>query len=148
MSCLEVAGVVLGAFPVAVAGVNHFVDGVQSLGYWRRYRLKLSNYANLLETNQTFYLDTLEYLLSDIVQSDEDLRALANQPGGAMWRQPQYDERLRQRLDRSYHACIQRMTALRNLLEDLCCKLGVDMMGNVSVLTLPQSARGSKPLLL
>ncbi|KAG8529092.1 uncharacterized protein KY384_005727 [Bacidia gigantensis] len=130
MSGFEVAGVALGAFPIAIGALNHFLEGVQTIKYWRRYRIKLSDYASVMETHRVYYLDTLDELLQDIVPSEE-MEELMSQPGGVMWKDPRYEQRLKQRLGRSYHAYIRTLAKMHAALNGLCEKLGVDMAGKV-----------------
>ena len=67
--------------------------GIETLSRWRLYKLKLKEYANILESARIYLLDTLDLLLSDIVYLGEDLNVLLEQPGGAAWKKPEYEER-------------------------------------------------------
>lgn len=131
MSGIEVGGIALAVFPILVDALVHFVDGVQTIKDWRRYRVRLDNYANLMETHKVFYLDTLEELLTDIVQFEDEITDLMANPRGAIWKKPEYEEKLRQRLGRSYNAYIQTLDKMRNALSEMCDKLGVDSSGKV-----------------
>ena len=95
MSGFEVAGIVLAVFPIVVDGLEHFVQGIQTIKYWRRYRVKLQDYAGMIRSARVFYLDTLEELLNGIVQSDEDMEVLMANPGGESWKEPWYEEQLK-----------------------------------------------------
>ncbi len=131
MSGFEVAGVVLAVFPIAVDGLEHFIEGIQTIKYWRRYRVKLQDYAGMMRSARVFYLDTLEELLNGIVQSDEEMAALMADPGGPAWKEPGYEEQLKQRLTRSFDAYLWQLKRLNELLSKLCEKLGVDTAGKV-----------------
>lgn len=118
-------------FPVLISGISHFVEGVRTIGYWRRYRIKLQGYAAVIETQRVFYLNTLEGLFADIVQSDEDLNLMMAEPGGLVWQRPEYDLRLRERLDRSYDIYVKTINRLVENLSLMCRELGVDQHGDV-----------------
>ena len=78
-----------------------------------------------------YYQDTLEELLEGIVQSEDEIRHLMVQPRGDLWKNPEYEEKLRQRLGRS-HAVYRRTSD--NMVNALCAmseKLGIDPSGKV-----------------
>ena len=132
MSGIEVAGVVLAVFPLVVKGISEFADGAQTVRYWRRCRAQLEDYRDIIESQKVAYLDTLEELLEEIVQSDDELRLLLSEPEGPAWRRSDYDKMLRQRLDRSYNAYIRLIKDMRDGLTKLRERLGIDENGKVS----------------
>ena len=81
MSGIEVAGLALAVFPILINGLNHVVAGIESVKRWKRYRFKLKDYADILESASVYFLDTLDELLSDIVVSDVELSILLANPG-------------------------------------------------------------------
>ena len=132
MSGFEIAGIALAVFPILVEGIVRFVKGVQTIRQWRRYRVKLQDYADFMETQAVYYQDTLEALLTDIVQFEDEIADLMAKPRGAIWKKPEYEEKLRRRLGRSY-AVFQKMSdKMLNALLSICEKLGVDPSGQVS----------------
>ena len=131
MSGFEVAGIALAVFPILVDGMVRFVDGVQTIKQWRRYRLRLQDYADFMGTQGVYYQDTLEELLQDIVQSEDEIHDLMTQPRGAVWKKPEYEEKLRQRLDRSYAVYLIKSEKMVDTLLSMCEKLGVDSSGKV-----------------
>lgn len=132
MTGVEIAGLALATFPIAVDGLRRMVEGVETIKYWRRYRVKLEEYACDLEAGRVYYLDTLEELLMGIVDSDNELAVLIGEPGGIAWRRPEYERSLRRRLDRSYDTYLQILDRLRNALTGIRGKLGFDEFGKVS----------------
>ena len=125
------AGIALAVFPILVDGMTRFIDGVQTIKYWRRYRVRLRDYADIMETQMVYYQDTLEELLTGIVQSEDEIKDLMEVPGGAIWKRAEYDEKLRQRLGRS-HAVYQKLAdKMMNALSSMCEKLGIDSSGKV-----------------
>lgn len=140
-SGIEIAGLVLAAFPLVVKGLGSYVQGVETIRLWRRYRRQLADYQRQIETQRIWYLDTLEELLDGIVCSDEEVVSLIADPGGTAWQKPEYDARLRTRLDHSYGPYI---TTIRNLLDSLETieeKLGLDASGKISWDTTPSLKR-------
>ncbi|KAI4100086.1 MAG: hypothetical protein LQ339_005608 [Xanthoria mediterranea] len=131
MSGIEVAGLALAVFPILINGLNHVVAGIESVKRWKRYRFKLKDYADILESASVYFLDTLDELLSDIVDSDVELSILLANPGGSPWKEKAYDERLRRRLDRSYNSYLKTVSRLVQALQGMCERLGVDKAGSV-----------------
>ena len=126
MSGIEVIGIALAVFPILVNGLNHVVLGIQTIKRWKRYKLKLQEYADILESANVYLVDTLYELLGDIVRSDEELELLIDEPGGVLWNKPQYEARLRERLDRSYKPYLKTVSTLVRALQTMCEKLGVN----------------------
>ena len=125
------AGIALALFPILVDGMVRFVDGVQTIKYWRRYRVRLQDYADTMESQRVYYLDTLEELLTGIVQTEDEMKELMEVPGGAIWKKPEYEEKLKQRLGRSHGAYLKIADKMLNALFSMCEKLGIDSSGKV-----------------
>ena len=131
MSGFEVAGITLAVFPILVDGMVRFVDGVQTIKYWRRYRIRLQEYADIIGTQGVYYQDTLEELLTGIVQSEDEIKDLMTEPRGAIWKKPEYEDKLRQRLGRSHAVYMSMSDKMVNALYSMCEKLGIDSSGKV-----------------
>ena len=131
MSGFEVAGIALAVFPILVDGMARFVDGVQTIKRWRRYRVILQDYADVVESQRVYYQDTLEGLLTGIVQSEDEIKDLIEQPRGAMWKKPEYEEKLRQRLGRSHAVYLKMSDKMMKALISMCEKLEIDSSGKV-----------------
>ena len=129
---VEVAGIALAVFPIAVHGLTQMREGIETIKHWKRFRVKLDEYAAELTTAKVFYLDTLEELFMDIVGSDKELLILMNEPGGPAWKKPEYEQSLRRRLDRSYDSYLQIMFKMQNALSEMRMELGIDESGKVS----------------
>ena len=131
MSGFEIAGVVLAVFPIVVDGLEHYIQGVQTIKDWRRYRIKVKDYAGIMESARVFYLDTLDELLDGIVQSEGEMAVLMEKPGGTPWQRPLYEEQLKQRLGRSYDSYFRTLKIMINSLTRMCEELGVSSSGKV-----------------
>ncbi|KAL9017897.1 MAG: hypothetical protein Q9185_004758 [Variospora sp. 1 TL-2023] len=78
----------------------------------------------------------LEELLNDIVPLDEELEPLIQEPLGTLWKKPQYDQKLRDRLDRLYKLYLKTLPTLVQKLHTLREKLGIDESGAVATLAV------------
>ena len=133
MSGFEVAGIALGVFPILVDGMVRFIDGVQTIKWYRRYRARLQDYADIMGAQSIWYQDTLEELLTDIVQNEEELEELIAQPTGALWENPKYGQKLKQRLGRSHEVYLRQSEKMVTALLSMCEDLGIDSSGKVVI---------------
>ncbi len=131
MSGFEVAGIALAVFPILVDGLVRFLDGVETIKHWRRYRVRLQEYADIMETQGVYYQDTMEELLEGIVRSEDEITDLMAHPRAAIWKEPEYEEKLRQRLGRSHAIYLRTADKMVNALCAMCEKLGIDSSGKV-----------------
>ena len=134
MSGIEVAGIALAVFPIILDGISHFVEGIETVRRWRHYRIRLLSYADVIETQKVYYLDTLEGLLIDLVDSEDDMAHLMAEPGGMFWQKTEYARKLKQRLHRSYHVFIKAMKDMLQNLSAMCRKLGIGTAGEVRLI--------------
>ena len=131
MSGIEVAGIALAVFPILVDGMVRFIDGVQTIKWYRRCRARLQDYADIIGAQSIWYQDTLEELLIDIVQNEEELEELIAQPTGTIWENPKYGQKLKQRLGRSHEVYLRQSEKMVKALLSMCEDLGIDSSGKV-----------------
>lgn len=131
MSGFEVAGLVLAVFPIVVRGLQQVTDGVETIKSWKRYRRELGKYSRTLETQRIVYLNTIEGLFEGIIQSNEELEELMENPAIAFSHKPQYEESLRNRLGRSYENYLLIMKDMLEALTRVRKELGIDEQGKV-----------------
>lgn len=136
MSGIEVAGLVLAVFPIVVSGLQHFTEGLETIKTWRRYHRELAKYARTLETQRIVYLNTMERLFEDIIQSNDEFEAFMKDPGAAVSHNPQYEERLSARLGRSYGNYCRITADMLVALQAAQKELGIDGNGKVRLILL------------
>ena len=129
---LEVAGVVLATFPLLLKGLKAYVEAIQTVKLWRRYKFELRGYAQRLSSQSVRYINTLETLFDGIVESEEELAALIYDPDGDAWQQPKYDSALRYRLDHGYDHFLDILNSMLEMLEHMTTKLDIREGGKVS----------------
>jgi hypothetical protein len=125
---VEAAGIILAILPLVVNQLDAYVQGLQTIKTFRtkRYRRELESYLTRLGTQQAIFLNTLEHLLEDVADSDDEVRDLIGNPAGTSWQDPVFQERLRKRLGRDHDIYIKTMTMLSGILQNLSDKLGLD----------------------
>lgn len=116
---VETAGLVLAAFPLVVSGLTHYVDGLRTINSWRGYRRQLKNYTRILNAHKIHYENTIELLFDGIVESDEELAALMKHPAGDLWREANYDVKLKRRLNRGFDHFFETIKHMDETLEEM-----------------------------
>lgn len=102
MSGLEVAGLLLGAFPLIISGLEHWREVAKVGGFFWRVRREYTKCRSDVRFYELLYKRNLEELLLPIVDSAEEVTQLVSFPGGDKWSSRVLQERLEQRLQESY----------------------------------------------
>jgi hypothetical protein len=109
MSGIEVAGLVLGAIPLILAGLEFYVKGIAVTRRYRRYEEELTSLLVELKTENTTYINSINILLVGVVPYMDMADFLAN-PCGDRWKDSTFDLKLRARLKSSYDSYINTIT--------------------------------------
>ncbi|KAL9014677.1 MAG: hypothetical protein Q9173_000673 [Seirophora scorigena] len=131
MSGIEVTGIALAVFPIVVKGLGQMMEGIETIVRWKKYKRELEKYAFRLDTARLSFRDTLTRLLNDVVPSDVDFDLMIADPMGPLWKEPIYEERLRDRLDQSHKSYLKTIESLAEGVKKLRNKLGIDASGAV-----------------
>jgi len=126
MSGIEVAGLVLGAFPILLEALDRWHEGGKVLQTWWRFEKAYKGFRREIKYQETaFNVSIKKFLLPLLLTQDERERLLAD-PNGKLWREPQLEERLRNRMPAErYELFLETMYALQQAMEELKRKLGV-----------------------
>lgn len=120
MSGFEIAGIVLGGFPLlqeAAQGLRGVFGDVKT---WWRFEMEFEVFISSIETEHIKYSLGLEILLSDLDISDEDRERLQNDPTCGLWYNPRIKAHLRQRIqDRYYGWFMGQLNDINTALQDL-----------------------------
>jgi hypothetical protein len=73
MSGIEVAGLVLGAFPIAIWGLEHYCDVARRMGFWYEIRSNYQRTSNELKFHYLSFERNLEQLLYPLVADEGQL---------------------------------------------------------------------------
>ncbi|KAL9059844.1 MAG: hypothetical protein Q9162_000914 [Coniocarpon cinnabarinum] len=129
MSGLEIAGLVLGAFPVVVQLMNGYKKGCQPLGAWLRFRKTFTKLENGISYQETALDTNLRILLNPLVDDDDELEKLVGElkAGGAARKDPDLEEALQRRLGNVhvYRRYCETLESLRQELAEFQQQLGI-----------------------
>jgi len=98
MSGFEVAGVVLGTFPLVITAIEAYMN---FLADWGKTTSELRSMHRRLSTEQSKLYNLCDRLLSDIVPQ-KDIEPMLKDPFGSLWQDLNTNDRIRRRLWASY----------------------------------------------
>ncbi|KAJ9492055.1 hypothetical protein VN97_g1190 [Penicillium thymicola] len=130
---MEAAGVALAILPLVINQLDNYVQGLETIKSFgaRRYRRELESYSSSLGTQQAIFVNTLERALDGVVEYEDGLDELRNNPLGNLWKRQSLQTSLHEKLGRDFYPFNRMMIEVATLLEELSRKLGLDK--NVSV---------------
>lgn len=119
MSGLEVAGIVLGAIPLIIYGLEHLKDGASRLGRLVNFNAEYHKIWGEVEDEELMYRlqlkNLLKPLVSDGVIADDELDELMLNTNSDLWRDEDIDKALRKRLGESYERYVANLTEIQVL---------------------------------
>lgn len=125
MSGFEVAGLVLGAIPIVVSGLELSIKGISTLNRWRAYRRHIDDLILDLETEHCKLKNVLENLLEGIAPS-EQIEEMICDPFGPSWHDKAIQARVQQRLWNSDKVFRRHIVRIHEAVEELKECLGID----------------------
>lgn len=129
MSGIEVAGLVLGAFPLAILALEQYRDVARRMGFWYEIRLEYQRSSSELKFHRLSFLRNLKQLLMPLVADDAQLQRLIADPGGAAWKDSAIDQALKTRLQDSYGLYLEILDEMQRAMRELKDDLAVDNSG-------------------
>lgn len=125
MSGIEIAGLVLGAFPLLLYALDNYRKGAEGLTEWWRIQRTFKKCHQDLSYHQILFEGNVERFLLPLVVDDDELRALMADPAGEGWEDAELETRLQQRLPKSYSLFLSILGDINDLVESLKKELGV-----------------------
>ncbi|KAI0965396.1 hypothetical protein F4678DRAFT_452917 [Xylaria arbuscula] len=126
MSGFEVAGIVLGAFPIAMWGLEKYRDVARRAGFWYEIRSEYQRTSNELKFHRLSFERNLEQLLFPLVPDENQLQGLIAQPGGPEWKNPVIEQALEKRLQKSYHLYLEILDEMQQTMQELNKELSLE----------------------
>lgn len=130
MSGVEIAGLVLGAFPLLVAGLQFYAEGIDVTKRYIRFREEVNSLLDDLGAENTLYRNNIAMLLRGVVKATA-IDEFSADPGGELWKAPDFDRKLRQRLGNSYEPYLHAVRKLHTTTTKFGEKLKLGKSGHV-----------------
>lgn len=130
MSGFEVAGVVLGAFPILFETATDLRTLFQDLRTWWRFETDFQNFVFGVERERIAFSQNLQLLLGPLDIDDAAKKSLVEDPNHVRWHSPQFQAELRQTLQpRDYEWFIREMNNIHMALAELQGLLRLNEVG-------------------
>jgi hypothetical protein len=130
MSGIEVAGLVLGAIPIILAGLNFYAEGVRVTRRYWKYEQGVKDLLRQLGTELAIYGNSIKLLLNGVIRQKEIAFFLV-EPSGKRWKDPVFETKLRLRLGTSFDSYLGTVNHLVDIAERFKDKLRLDKSGKV-----------------
>lgn len=128
MSGFEIAGLVLGAFPILCEAATGLRGVFKDFRSWRRFETTFENFILGLEREHISFSQTLDLLLDPIDNlSQNERQALRDDPNSPLWFDLRIQKELEQRVQPKYHDWFMRqLRGMNDALDELHVMLPVD----------------------
>jgi hypothetical protein len=130
MSGVEVAGLVLGAIPLLVSGLESYIKGVATIKRYFKYKNELKSLLRTLTTEYDIFRNSCEMLLEGLVHAHK-MTLLLKDPGGNLWKDPFIERKLKNRLQSSYVGYLQTVDDMELAVEEFKARLKLGPDGKV-----------------
>lgn len=126
MSGFEVVGVVLGAIPLLISGLEHYAEGIRTMKTMWNYEAVVNHLVVEFRLSQSIYRHSCEDLLMPILPDIEAAKLLEGE--SPIWNDPVLDKQLCERLGTDYDVYTRYVRNLRRRIEHFSRKLGLDQV--------------------
>jgi hypothetical protein len=129
MSGFEVAGIVLGAFPVALEALKRYREVSKTCGFWWEIRCEYQKCTNEIKFYQLSFRQNLKQLLLPLAVDEEQTKLLLADPGGAEWKDEEVARQIKHRLQETYDLYLDIVGQLETTLAKVNKELAMDSPG-------------------
>lgn len=126
MSGVEAAGFVLAAFPLLISALQDYRKGFEVLEDWWQVQREYRKCKQNLKLQKLVFKENLEELLRPLVGDEDELRLLLAEPGGDRWKDDKLEQKLKERLPKSYEIYLEIIDEVKRVMENLKDELGID----------------------
>lgn len=130
MSGIEVAGLVLGAIPLVISGLEHYGECAQFIKSIRDYPKEFATMSRRLRVEQATFRNTMELILSSCVRG-RSLEQMLTDPGGKSWDEADIEQELHHILQGSYTVFMETVLSMNEALKDFMSRLRIGPDGKV-----------------
>jgi hypothetical protein len=119
MSGIEVAGLVLGAFPLLISVAEDYKKGFAPLKKWKRFRTEFIGFINAVDTQKLLFKKVLKRFLISVDVPDEELELFMAKPNYEGWQREDLVIALQERLGDSYKVYTSTIKAMHELMGEI-----------------------------
>lgn len=126
MSGIEIAGLLLGAFPLLVSALENYRQSAEVLEDWWQIKKEYKRCKNEIKAQELAFENNLERFLLPLVVDDDEIATLIAEPGGERWKDPTLEDKLKDRLPKSYGLFLDTIYDIKSTVDGLKEELGVN----------------------
>ncbi|KAK6611038.1 hypothetical protein H4I96_02636 [Botrytis cinerea] len=119
MSGIEIAGLVLGGFPLLVSAAEHYKEGWEPLMRWKRFRTEFLRFIDAIDIEKQLFDQMLERFLISAEVSQDELQHFLTDPNYHGWHREDLAMTLKSRLGNSYGAFVGSIRTMNELMAEL-----------------------------
>ena len=106
MSGVEVAGLLLGAFPLIISAMEHYRKSAEVYHNWWEFKREYRKSINDIKFQEMAFKSNVESLLLPLMVDEDEATALVADPGGIKWKDPALEDKMKTRFPKSYDLLI------------------------------------------
>lgn len=126
MSGIEVVGILLGALPIMVSGIERYSEGLSAARRLLHPRRELRNLHRAIRTELQVFRNTALLLLHRIA-TESEVETLVREPTSQLWKAPGFENHMKTLLGSSYSVWCEVMADISNALMDISTDLGLPL---------------------
>lgn len=126
-SGVEAVGLALALLPLVVNQLDNYAHGIEQIKVLSRYQRTLEDFALQLGTQHRIFQNSLQHVLDEVVDDDNQLRDLISDPDGDSWKEPLLQKGLMAKLGRDHAYFFANVVSLHDMLKRMAVKLDVDV---------------------
>jgi hypothetical protein len=120
MSGFEIAGLVLGVFPIVCGAAKQLKPMFENTKSWWKFETSFETFTAAITTQEIAYRQVLKRLVEPLDITEQEYKSLTNDPNASLWHEPHVREGLQQRLQGDeYHWFMSNMVDLKTAVLDL-----------------------------
>lgn len=131
MSGFEIAGLVLGGFPILLNILDYYERSFAPLDEWWNFRRRFVQFVDDVSQQQMLFQQNLALLLDPVIDDNETFTTLLNDPGTTTWQAANLNEVLGERLGLHRTRFLRVLTDMDEVMRKLRKLLGVKDDGSV-----------------
>ena len=126
MSGIEVVGIVLGALPIMVSGIEKYSEGLSAARRLFHPHRELRNLHRAIRTELQIFRNTALLLLHRIA-TESEIESLIREPTSKLWKAPGFEKHMKTLLGSSYSVWCEVMADISNAIRDISIDLGLPL---------------------
>ena len=119
MSGIEIAGLVLGAFPILLNCLDNYREGLEPLDKWWNFRTDFIAFVDDIKHQMMKYNENMVRLLAPIILDDNSLTALVRNAKDPRWHDGSLNVPLEQRLASEHKRVLRVIERIDNVMDGL-----------------------------